>query len=104
MAITLTAEVTITVNTEEEAIQIMDACNSGLAELAIKDRVLYGGKSYVGVAPSPVTDKISKEETKLKKVETKVHGTANPQEKVETTIERSHGILGRKRPERSGGR
>ena len=42
MAFQLNLEIPITVNDAEQATAILEAVASGLAEIAIKDRVLYG--------------------------------------------------------------
>lgn len=95
MAITIVVEVPVTVNSPEQAQAILDAVQSGLAETAIKDRVLYGGG-----APIRSAEKEAESEVVLTKVETKTPTKTVKATKVEQ--ERPRGIMGRKRPERVG--
>lgn len=105
MAIPVRIELVVTVNTDEQAELILQSVRSGLAETAIKDRVLYGGSvSFAGAETAFAPPEKKKEpEVKLSRVETKkgklTGETAGPEERRE----RSHGVIGRKRFNRTGG-
>ena len=105
MARTLIVEVAITVNDDEQAAKIYAAVANGLAETAIKDRVLYG-MNTVAAAPAtfaPSAAKAAEAAVQLKAVETRKPITA-PEALVEKPKERTRGILGRRRVERQGGK
>lgn len=107
MAINLLLEVSVTVANEEQAKKVIESVQSGLAEIAIKDRVLFGGgPSIVEQKPQPkkaepVTPpkKSKKDEKPLVAVE--ISTSAAPIEES-ARKERSHGILGRRTFSRKG--
>ena len=108
MAFPITIEITIMVNSEEQAAAIMEASVNGLAETAIKDRVLYGGLNFrepvVKQVAEPVvadnvkdvkTVKAEEEQIELNKID-----TGTPTIKVVTPVktkERPRSIIGRGR-------
>ena len=106
MAILVTVELSISVRDEAQADLILEAVDSGLAETAIKDRVLYGGASpreYVGtVQASPAVSKAKAEESsmKIRPVESKVKSPVPVVEPVRE--ERARGVLGRRQINRTG--
>lgn len=109
MAVDIVAEIHITVQDYEQAEKIYEALENGLAETAIKDRVLYGAigpQQVVGPQqPTFASSAKSKEASiELKPVETKNAQTVKPIKVEEKTQERPRGILGQKRLGRTGRR
>ena len=117
MAITLTVEISITVNDDTQAEKIMDAVSNGLAETAIKDRVLYGGMSPVpmqsvdAMQTQPINTsptftspaKAAEASKKLRPVEVRVPKGKVSVPEPEPKPERGRGILGRRQLSRTGG-
>lgn len=104
MAIKLILEVPVTVNTDEQAELIIDSVNSGLAETAIKDRVLFGATGYGAAAVQPTFASKAKTEEAAKTLKpVEVH---TPKKSVEPPVaqpkERAQGVLGRRRLGRTG--
>lgn len=105
MVRTLCIELTITVNDDEQAAKIFEAVSNGMAEAAIKEKVLYGTQSSVTVPMQQTTvpvDKPREPETKLVS-HTKGIPTVTAKEVTATPKERNRGVLGRGRMNRSGG-
>lgn len=103
MSFEITVEVTMTVRDNAEAEKIFDAAASGLAEVAIKDRVLYGGVAPVSVQPSSTSSVKSQEALKkLTPIETKSPKSVAV-EPVAPKPERSRGVMGRRQMHRTGG-
>lgn len=103
MAFVITVELQMTVQDEAQAEKIFEAVYSGLAETAIKDRVLFGGSAYHSAEQSTVTSaaKAADVSKQLKPVE--VH---TPKKQVtlpaeEKPKERQRGILGRRQINRT---
>ena len=107
MSFPITIEVTVIVRDDKEAEAIIEAAASGLAELAIKDRVLYGGvaPSRGAVAQPAFTSSAKADEASLKlkpvEVKTTKGQIAVP---VEEKPERPRGIMGRRQMNRTGGK
>lgn len=102
MDIILTFEMSVTVRTDEQAKMILEAVDSGLAEVALKDRILYGG---VGVPRVPASPTVPQTQPELKPVPTRVMQRTTPSESTSVTDkprERTTGIMGRKRIVRKG--
>lgn len=105
MSFEITVEVTVTVRDNEEAEKIFDAAASGLAEVAIKDRVLYGGiaPAVVAVQPSSTSSAKAQEASKkLKPIEVKSPKGGSAVE-APPKPERSRGVMGRRQMHRTGG-
>lgn len=98
MAIELIVEVPIRVSTSEQASQILASVESGLAEVAIKDRVLFGGS-----APDVRNvEHRATNEPSLTRVETKARkANASTEESVQQPKERI-GLIGRRPIKRRG--
>lgn len=102
MSFSITVEVTMEVRDEKQAEAIFEAASNGLAEIAIKDRVLYGGFSKEGTTPQASAAKREEASKELVPVATKVSGTRAtlvPEPKQE----RVKGVLGRRQLNRKGG-
>ena len=113
MSFEITVEITLTVKDDTQAEKIFDAVSSGLAETAIKDRVLYGGaqdSNFIATQqtvsrpskPASTSSKSEEASKLLRPVEVKV-----PKGQITVTAsarkpERSRGILGRKQINRTG--
>lgn len=105
MAITLVVEVRVTVQNEQQAELIMDSVQSGLAENAIKDRVLYGGQQQTVQAQTAFASERKQIEASKSIQPVAVHtpkreiaaqGSKAPKERV-------RGVLGRSKLNRVGG-
>lgn len=107
MSFPITVEVTLTVRDDAEAEAIFEAAANGLAELAIKDRVLYGGvvNRNTAVAQPAFTSSAKADEVSqtLKPVEVKPT-KAKIAVPAEVKPERSRGIMGRRQMNRTGGK
>lgn len=100
----ITIEITLSVNTYEQAQAIYDANESGMLETLIKDRVLYGGALTSALVGSGSTVSAAKKEEasiELRTVETKAPRVA-PAPTGEQKPERTRGLMGRGRINRSG--
>ena len=103
MSFRITVEVTVEVRDNEQAEAIIEAASNGLAELAIKDRVLYGGFSHETQKPQISEAKREEASKRLVPVETKVTGIKSAPKVQEAPPERAKGVLGRRKLNRTGG-
>lgn len=104
MAFTITFELSVTVNDDEQAQKILDAVSSGLAETAIKDRVLFDGTGYIPGSARPTfasSAKAAEASKELKPVETHA-GKKQVPTTPEPAPERTRGVLGNRRLGRTG--
>ena len=103
MAFTMFIELQVTVQNDEQAEKIMEAVQSGLAEIAIKDRVLFDGKSPEA-APATFASKRNQTEASKKLTPVAAHTPKRDVAVQETSApkERSRGVLGRSKLHRVG--
>ena len=104
MAYTIVVEVPITVLDDAQAEKIIEAVQSGLAEIAIKDRVLYGGTF---MAPAPQQTFASEKKKSEASQALKPVAVRTPKREVTTQIdttpkERPRGVIGHKKMSRTG--
>ena len=105
MAKTLRIELLITVNSDEQAALIFEAAANGIAELAIKERVLYGTQASPVASVQPQVDPAVKQKEATTKLVSHAKGApkVTVKESTEEPKERVRGIMGRSRMTRSGG-
>lgn len=108
MAYVMVIEVQVTVNDDTQAEKIMDAVQSGLAETAIKDRVLYGGTTVTVPAataqPTFASEKKKSEASKaLKPVAVHAPKSEVATQAAKAPKERARGVMGRNKLSRVGG-